>query len=142
MFDLKGFMGAMENEYKSPIDIIQGEWKMQMEGDVLRAVQNYGINVNKEELEKALAYDRNQYNQGYYDGLNADKWIPCSERLPEQRKHVLICVDYRGKYSMVGYYDEDFGWYGQWGAYVFNQVIAWQPLPEPYEPKDKEEGEA
>lgn len=59
-------------------------------------------------------------------------WIPCSERLPKEHEHVLICVHYNGKYSMVGYYDKDFGWYGQWGAYVYNQVIAWQPLPEPY----------
>lgn len=156
MFDLKDFMGDMGNGYKSPIEIIQGEWQMQMEGDVLRAVQNYGINVNKEELEKALAYDRHQYNQGYYDGLNADKWIPCSERLPSERDWYLAVfkepdtdfvlvprvADYIGK-TTKGTTNE--GWYIiDWGDkptdyYKELKCIAWQPLPEPYKPQREEE---
>lgn len=53
--------------YKSPIDIIYGQMETQMEGDILRAVQKYGINVDKEELLRALQYDRDQYNKGYAD---------------------------------------------------------------------------
>ena len=53
--------------YKSPIDIIYGQIETQMEGDILRAVQKYGINVDKEELIRALQYDREQYNKGYAD---------------------------------------------------------------------------
>ena len=53
--------------YKSPIDIIYGQMETQMEGDILRAVQKYGINVDKEELIRALQYDREQYNKGYAD---------------------------------------------------------------------------
>ena len=30
--------------------------------------ENYGINVNKEELIKALQYDRSQYDKGFRDG--------------------------------------------------------------------------
>ena len=54
--------------YRSPIEIIYGQMETQMEGDILRAVQNYGINVDKEELTRALQYDRNQYEKGYADG--------------------------------------------------------------------------
>ena len=54
--------------YKSPIEIIYGQMETQMEGDILRAVQKYGINVDKEELIRALQYDRNQYEKGYADG--------------------------------------------------------------------------
>ena len=54
--------------YKSPIDIIYGQMQTQMEGDILRAVQSYGINVDKDELIRALKYDREQYEQGYVDG--------------------------------------------------------------------------
>lgn len=54
--------------YKSPIEIAYGQWQTQMEGDVIRAVQSYNINVDNEELIKALAYDRGQYNAGYNDG--------------------------------------------------------------------------
>ena len=38
------------------------------EGD-LRADEKVGVNVNKEELIKALAYDRGQYEKGYKAGV-------------------------------------------------------------------------
>lgn len=57
--------------YKSPIDIIYGETLTSFEEGVYKAVQKCGINVNKEELIKALEYDRSQYDKGYLDGYNA-----------------------------------------------------------------------
>ena len=54
--------------YKSPIDIIYGQMQTQIEGDILKAVQSYGINVDKDELIRALEYDRDQYDKGYADG--------------------------------------------------------------------------
>lgn len=54
--------------YESPIKIIAGEMQTQIDDDIYRAVQNVGINVDKEELLKALAYDRGQYEKGYKDG--------------------------------------------------------------------------
>ena len=56
--------------YKSPIEILYGQTQTQIEGDVLRVVQSYGINVDKEELIRALQYDRDQYEKGYADGRN------------------------------------------------------------------------
>lgn len=41
---------------------------MSFDNDIYKAVQDVGINVNKEELLKALRYDRNQYDKGYSDG--------------------------------------------------------------------------
>ena len=76
--------------YESPIDIIYGEIETRLEGEVLKATQRVGVNVNKEELLKALQYDRGQYLKGYKDGMNAGGWIPCSERLPEDGKNCLI----------------------------------------------------
>lgn len=67
--------------YKSPIDIIYGQMETQMEGDILRAVQKYGINVDKEELIRALQYDREQYNKGYADAT--PKWISVTDGMPE-----------------------------------------------------------
>lgn len=54
--------------YESPINIIYGQMQLQMENEVCSAVQKVGINVNKDELIKALAYDRCQYEKGYADG--------------------------------------------------------------------------
>lgn len=101
-----------------------------MEGEIFKAVQRYVIDVDKEELFEALRYDRDQYNKGYQDGLNADKWIPCSERLPKENEHVLICNNRHDVY--VGYYNKEFKWYYQYGAFAFADVIAWQPLPTAY----------
>lgn len=60
--------------YKSPIEKIYGELQTQMmqedEKLVMKAVRKVGVNVNKDELIKALQYDRNQYVKGYEDGKN------------------------------------------------------------------------
>ena len=53
--------------YQSPIEIIQGQMVTEYENGILRAVQKYDIHCNKEELTKALMYDRNQYDKGYKD---------------------------------------------------------------------------
>lgn len=78
--------------YKAPIDIIYGEMSTKIEGDILKAVQRYGINVDKEELIRALEYDRGQYKKGYRDG-KADavqEWIPVTERLPEHDGRYIV----------------------------------------------------
>ena len=53
--------------YKSPIDLIVGQMNIQFEGEVCKAVQNVGVDVDKDELLKALQYDRGQYQNGYND---------------------------------------------------------------------------
>lgn len=55
--------------YESPIKAIHGEIQMQFEDGILKAVQSYGFDVSKEELAKALVYDRGQYDKGYKDGF-------------------------------------------------------------------------
>ena len=55
--------------YESPIKIITGKMQTQIDGDIYRAVQNVGINVDREELLKALEYDRGQYEKGFDDGF-------------------------------------------------------------------------
>ena len=60
--------------YNSPIEKIYGELQTQIvqedENMVMKAIREVGINVDKEELIKALQYDRNQYTKGYEDGKN------------------------------------------------------------------------
>lgn len=55
--------------YKSPIEIMQEHMRCKMDDDIYTAVLNYGINVDKEELLRALKYDRLQYDNGYRDGI-------------------------------------------------------------------------
>ena len=50
--------------YNSPIDIIQKEIATQLDDKIIKCIQEYGIDVNKEELIKALNYDRDQFEAG------------------------------------------------------------------------------
>lgn len=58
--------------YESPIEVIYNDiangLQVKMEKDICEAICSYGINVNRDELIKALAYDRNQYEKGYSEG--------------------------------------------------------------------------
>lgn len=55
--------------WESPIRLIEQEMQMQLEGDVMKAVQNVGIMADKEELLRALQYGRRQYYRGYNDAI-------------------------------------------------------------------------
>lgn len=74
--------------YESPIDVFVTQMNIKInraiEKEVLTAVQGVGVNVNKEELEKALQYDRGQYKKGYADGVKE-----FAERLKAETKGLL-----------------------------------------------------
>lgn len=55
--------------YESPIEILTSQIRFEYENNIMTAIQDYGVNVDKEELIKALKYDRDQYMKGYQDGL-------------------------------------------------------------------------
>jgi hypothetical protein len=54
--------------YESPINQILGEMQISYENECLKAVQSCGFDVNREELLRAVKYDREQYSKGYSDG--------------------------------------------------------------------------
>lgn len=65
-------------------------------------------------------------------------WIPCSERLPKMKEIVLITNDKGhvrcGQYRGVGFFSKNDGrphW--NWKGNTLETVVAWMPLPEPYE---------
>lgn len=61
--------------YEAPIEsIITEMWTQvvkQRENDIYQAVQECGVTVDKEELVRALQYDRQQYEKGYEDGCKS-----------------------------------------------------------------------
>ena len=56
------------NDYISPIIMIQEKIVEEVEENIYKTVVRYGFTVDKEELTKALKYDRDQYNIGYQNG--------------------------------------------------------------------------
>lgn len=85
-----------------------------------------------------------------YD-IEYQRWIPCSERLPEERDagvlkklgtdkrsdYVLATVEVKGERMTVTActYDGKWDWNMKY-AFPDYKVIAWMPLPEPYREDD------
>lgn len=53
--------------YQSPIEVVQTQLQSKVEEAIFKAVMKADIYVDKDELLKALAYDRHQYQKGYND---------------------------------------------------------------------------
>lgn len=53
--------------YQSPIEAIYKDLELTFEKEVYKAVQEVEINVDKDELIKALRYDREQYDKGEWE---------------------------------------------------------------------------
>ena len=103
-------------------------------------------------IERAIEI-LNPEHREHYDGLNEVneacrmgmealermRWIPCSERLPEDFQDVLIW-DNRDETSFTGHYAECDGWTVDGydvDRYPFD-ITHWMPLPEPPEEGDAE----
>lgn len=62
VLEIKGY------DYEALVNVIMDAINVQVENDIIKAVKNVGIEVNKEELLRALTYDRQQYERGYEKG--------------------------------------------------------------------------
>lgn len=82
----------------------------------------------QKEIQKSLDRDFNKKG----------KWIPCSERLPEESLNSVLGWDeYRDRCCFVQYLN------GKWvlGNDIESvKITAWQPLPEPYQESCNEGG--
>lgn len=75
--------------------------------------------------------------------LKNARWIPCSERLPEDEREVLVWFEYF-RYGAYNRLCQEVGisrmFRGEWSGFVNGsigwqqlRIIAWMPLPEPPE---------
>ena len=143
--------------YESPITVLRTNMETQIEGEILKAVHSIGVHVDKEELLKALRHERDQYNNGYQEGIHdaQPKWISVKDRLPDDLEEVLILVketEFYGQYKELSksYFCQYIGcvddgeWYTVWchgHRYIKDtakepyadklEVTHWMPLPEP-----------
>ena len=94
--------------YNSPIDLlvteIQNQIVKQQDEDIYQAVLHYIPNVKKDELIRALQYDRNQYEKGYMDGKAdaVDELVRCKD-CKHWKDGVAGCTD-KVKCCDIGFY--------------------------------------
>lgn len=125
--------------YRSPIDCyvkrIGQEIAEKTDAAVMKAVEfEVGTYVDKEELIKALAYDRDQYNKGVADGklimsLDFERFYNLRKKLFKAIKETGECgKTYEGAFTvymeMPDYYDDPeagarpFGWHIHLDCYL------------------------
>ena len=141
-----------DKNYESPVTFqirkIAEQIEEQRENEITATIsEQMAVNIDKDELKRALAYDRDQYRKGYEDGwrarsMDVPQWVPVSERLPEDMQRVLIWFEYYryGDFNCM-YQTYGFGYVcdGKWSPFINGEtgwqdyrIIAWMPLPEPF----------
>lgn len=73
---------------------------------------------------------------------SADRWIPCSERLPSEQGQYLVTFPlcngepwvYILSFNKGKFYETD----DEWGDVEYDDVTAWMPLPKPWKGADDE----
>lgn len=91
-------------DYESPVTVqmvkiqeIAQQIEAQRENEItLKISEQIGVNVDKDELKRALAYDRDQYRRGYEDGWRArskdvPQWIPVTYRPMTEEEEKDFC---------------------------------------------------
>ncbi len=83
-----------------------------------------------EELQRAVNFHKfnSEFWEDKYNSLADEKWIPVTERLPEEDGFTLIFTAHG--HAGVCYFTN--GW---WGGYGMDGITHWMPLPQP--PKEE-----
>lgn len=113
-------------DYESPIQVFIGQMRMEQENGVFKAIQEQGIDVNKEELIKALQYDRNQYDNGYVNGYlhgKADVAEEIFAEIEELKRYIRLNEDIAVKCKKENGEQNEEYWKGKVAA--FRQIRAY-----------------
>lgn len=87
-------------DYESPVTLqirkIAEQIEEQCENQITATIsEQMGVNIDKDELKRTLAYDRDQYRRGYEDGWRArskdvPQWVPITyKKLTDEEKEEM-----------------------------------------------------
>lgn len=91
---------------------------------------NYNIGYSSYLLDNVV-----EWKEKYFELVENEivsKWIPCSERLPEDNTDVIICF-YNGEVTGMRYLGN--GIFQGVYEHTTKAIVAWMPLPKPYKEK-------
>ncbi len=140
-----------QEELFQDLNVIEVLSHVDFDSTIQNSLKNFLKSITKESIE-IVKQEAEQYNNG---------WIPCSERLPEEcvpvnvtwinRKPELYYEKIKDvPFSATAvYYNSKWYWYSstcvdylsEYGKNDFDlvekniDIIAWKPLPHPYQPK-------
>ena len=102
----------------------------------------YDRNTGDEWCNDCKEYDKERHccprwnrviRQALKDAQPEQRWIPCSERLPENGHYYLWCSD-------MGHVQSDYYWNGfENGMKYGYNIVAWMPLPKAWNRRAKDE---
>ena len=97
---------------------------------------------DKWRIWSAILAERTAFKHDVFDAPTIElkhEWIPCSERLPEHSKRYLVSVlDGIDRRTTVAPYLPRSRTWSLTGRMAYWKVIAWMPLPAPYEERREE----
>lgn len=103
--------------------------------EIDETIERYGTNPYIDVKVTDLCYGLNIAKDIIRKHMN-DGWIPVEERLPEKEYYTALCVTDKNHYC-VAVYNREYG-FRTGDIDVEGEIIAWQPLPEPYSPEPLE----
>lgn len=118
--------------YESPIKQYIGQMQTEIESEfMVKVSQTVGWIIDKDELIKALFYDRDQFDKGFKEGSKS-RWLDCRELLPSDDRNVLVYTTFgSAEVARIDRFDANkYLWITDEGSYSSHQVKYWMPIPE------------